>query len=277
MGDIGKRSAMDEGGIAFERLHDIGHEGVLEEHRHGAVGLHVARVHGLLVASLSDDDVAEPLRQIAEILGQTEDRHYFRSDRDVEAVFAREAVADATERGDDRAHGTVVHIHDAAPADAADVDIERIAPVDVIVDERSQKIVGRGDGVEIAGEVEVDVLHWHHLGIAAAGRAALHAEAGAQARLAQADHRPFADAVEPVAQPHRRRRLAFARGRWRDRRDEDELAALPRVELLEVVERNLRLVGPVVEESLAGNVELRRDVLDGAHGCVSGDLDVALH
>ena len=51
----------------------------------------------------------------------------------------------------------------------------------------AEQVVGAADGVEVAGEVQVDVFHRHHLGIAAAGGAALDAEAGAEGRLAQAD------------------------------------------------------------------------------------------
>src|ERR1700731_4484658 len=49
------------------------------------------------------------------------------------------------------------------------IDAERITPIDVVVEERGEQIVGRGDGVEVAGEVEIDVLHRHDLGVAAAG------------------------------------------------------------------------------------------------------------
>ena len=65
-----------------------------------------------------------------------------------------------------------------------------VAVVDVVVQHRGQQVVGQLDGVEVAGEVEVDVLHRHHLGVAAAGRTAFHAEARAQRRLAQAHARP---------------------------------------------------------------------------------------
>ena len=74
----------------------------------------------------------------------------------------------------------------AAPGDAARIEPELVAPVEVVVDHRRQQVVGRGDGVEIAGEMEVDVLHRRHLGMAAAGGPALHAEAGAERGLAQA-------------------------------------------------------------------------------------------
>jgi hypothetical protein len=92
--------------------------------------------------------------------------------------------------------------------------ISSVAPVDVVVDHRRQQVVGRGDGVKIAGEMEVHVLHRHDLRIAAAGRAALHAEAGPERGLADADRGLLADPVQPVAETHRGRRLALARRAW---------------------------------------------------------------
>ena len=59
---------------------------------------------------------------------------------------------------------------------------------DVGVDERREQVVGGRDRVDVAGEVEVDVLHGHDLGVPAAGRAALHAEDRAERRLAQGEH-----------------------------------------------------------------------------------------
>ena len=43
----------------------------------------------------------------------------------------------------------------------------------------------RADRVEVPGEVEVDLVHRHHLRVPATGSAALHAEHRAQGRLAQ--------------------------------------------------------------------------------------------
>jgi hypothetical protein len=43
-------------------------------------------------------------------------------------------------------------------------------------DEGGGEIVGRADRVDVAGQVEVEVLHRDHLAVAAAGRAALDAE-----------------------------------------------------------------------------------------------------
>ena len=154
--------------------------------------------------------------QILQARRQAEDRHHFRRHDDVEAVLARVAVAGAAERDDDLAQRAIVHVHHALPRDAAHVDAELVAVMDVVVDERGQQVVGQRDGVEVAGEVQVDVFHRHHLRVAAAGRAALHAEHRAEARLAQADHRLLADAVQRIAQADGRRGLALAGRRRAD-------------------------------------------------------------
>ena len=122
--------------------------------------------------------------QVLEIERQAEDGHDLGGDGDVESVRAREAVRNAAQRIDDLAQRAVVHVEHAPPRDTAGVEPERVAPVDVVVQHRGQEVVRRGDGVEVTGEVQVDVFHRHDLGIAAAGRAAFHAEARAEAGFA---------------------------------------------------------------------------------------------
>ena len=236
-----------------------------------------ACAHRLLVARLRHNDIAEALREIVEILRETEDRHHLGGDRDVEAVLARKAVARAAERRNDRAQRPIVHVHHAPPADAAHVDVELVAPVDMIVDERREQIVRAGDRVEVAGEVQVDVLHRHDLRVAAAGGAALDAKAGSKARLAQAHDRALADEIERVAEAHGRGRLAFARGRRRYGGHQNELRARTRRQTLHVVERDLRLVRTVVQELIAREAELRRDLADRLQLRAARNFDVAVN
>ncbi len=152
----------------------------------------------------------------------------------------------------------VVHVHDAAPGDAADVDLQRVAPVDVVVEHRGQQVVGAGDGVEIAGEMKVHVLHRHDLRIAAAGGAALHAEVRAKRGLADADRRLLADRVQPVAKADRRRGLALARRCRVDRGHQDQLAVLVARQRLDELFGDLGLVMAEGQQVLGRDAQLRR-------------------
>ena len=69
------------------------------------------------------------------------------------------------------------------------VDVVRVAVQDRGVEHRREQVVRRADRVDVAGEVEVEVLHRHHLRQPAARGAALDPEHRAQRRLAQAQHR----------------------------------------------------------------------------------------
>ena len=61
--------------------------------------------------------------------------------------------------------------------------VQRISPVDMIVDHRREQVVRRGYRVEIAGKMQVNVLHGRDLSVAAARRAAFYAEHGTQRRF----------------------------------------------------------------------------------------------
>ena len=235
------------------------------------------RLHRLPVARVADHDVAEPALEVLQVHGEAEDGHHLGRHRDVEAVLAREAVGSAAERIDDRAQRAIVHVHHAAPGYAPRVEPEGVAPVDVIVDQRREQVVGGRDGVEVAGEVEVDVLHRHDLRVAAAGRAALDAEAGPERRLAQAAHGLLADAVEAVAEADRGRGLALAGRRRADGRDEDELAVLVLLRGADEIGGDLGLVGPVVQQRAVGDADLLSDLHDRLHLRFARNLDVGLH
>ena len=119
-------------------------------------------------------------------------------------------------------------------------------------------------------------LHRHHLRMAAARRSALHSEARTEAGLAQADQGLLADPVQPIGEPDRRGRLAFAgRGRG-NRSDQHELPVLAAGERLEVVEVDLRLRVSVRQQGFAGDPQPVADLRDRSLPRLPGDLDVTL-
>ena len=78
-------------------------------------------------------------------------------------------VGSAAETEDDLAQRAVVHVDCPAPSDPQRVDLMRIAVENRRVEQRGEQIVGGADRVDVAGEVEVEVLHRYDLGQPAAG------------------------------------------------------------------------------------------------------------
>ena len=277
MGDIRERAAVDEGRCAFECLHEVRLDGILEEQRQSACHIELFGADGTAFAAVADDDLAEALLHVLEVFREAEDGHHLRSDRDVETRLARRAVGLAAEADDDVAQRAVIEIEHALPGDASHIDVERIALLDVVVDDSGEQVVGRRDGMEVPREMQVDVLHRHDLCIPAAGSAALETEARAERRLAQRNSDLLALTVERIGQADTRRRLALTCRRRVDGRHEDELAIRALLDALPGRERYFCLVLAVELQLIIGNAELFRDLLDGAHLGFLCNLNIGFH
>ena len=176
MGDVCEGAAVDEGGGTLQRLDQIGLEGVPQQGGHGPGGLEIPGGDGLAVEGIAHDDPGQPGLEVRDGAGQAQHRHDLRGGGDVEAVFPGNAVVLAAQASHDGAQLAVVHVQHPAPHYLLGVQAQGVALEDVVVHHGREKVVGGGDGVEVAGEMEVDVLHGDHLGIAAAGGTALDTE-----------------------------------------------------------------------------------------------------
>ena len=166
----------------------------------------------------------------------------------------------------------VIHVYGAFPGDLLRIDAESIALLYVVVQHGSQKVVGSADGMEVAGEVEVDVLHGDDLGIAAACRAALDAEDRAERRLTQCDDSVLANFAQTVGETDGGGCFSFAGRRRSNCSDENEFALFR--ELFQCVEIQLGLIPAVVFNSVVGNAEGCRNAVDGLKTCFLGDFDI---
>ena len=170
---------------------------------------------------------------------------------------------------------TVADVDDPRPQDAARVDAQRVLVMEAVVEERAGEVVRGTDGVHVAGQVEVEVLHRDDLAVAAAGRATLDPEHRPERGLPDVHRGPFADVVEALGEPDRRGRLAFAERRRGDRGDDDVLAARPfRLEPADRLHRHLGLGRTVELELVVGDPQVARDVHDRARLDRAGDLEV---
>ncbi len=187
------------------------------------------------------------------------------------------AVGGAAEAERDLSQRPVVHVDGALPGHPQGVDVVRVAVQDRGVEDRREQVVGGADRVDVAGEVQVEVLHRHHLGEAAPGGAALHPEHRAERRLAQAEDRAAADVAHALGERDRRRRLALAGLRRGHPGDADQLAVGPVGEPVERGQRDLALVAAVRLDLLGLEAELGADLLDRPQLRVLGDLEAVLH
>ena len=223
MGDIGEGTAVDKRGRALKCLNQVGFERVLEQGRHGALSLEVTGADGLTGKAVADNDLAQALLKIVDARGQAQNRHDLGGNGDIEAVLARHALGLAANTVDDMAQLTVVHVDNALPSDALNVDAELVALLNMVVEHGCQQVIGGTNSMEVAGKVQVDVLHGDDLRPAATGGTALHAKHGTERRLAQGHGALNAATAQAIGQTDGRGGLTLARRRGVDSGHEDEL------------------------------------------------------
>ena len=183
--DVAEGAGVNQGRGVLQSLQQVRVDGVGQNHGHCAVSLQVGRGDGLAVVVQANHDLCQALAQVLEGGCQRENHHDFGGAGDVETGLTDHAVHAFAQAHDDVAQGAVVHVDDAAPLDCARVDAQVVTVVQVVVDHCGKQVVCCGDGVEIAGQVQVQLLHGNDLGVAAACCAALDAEGRAHCGLTQ--------------------------------------------------------------------------------------------
>ncbi len=176
VGDIREGAAMHKGGSAFKGLHQIGHQRIFEQGSHGSLSMKVACGHRLPVEGITNHNARQALFEVADGRRQAEHCHNLGSHRDVKAVLTRHTIGHATKAIHHVAQLAVVHIHAALPGDAARIEAQLIALLDMVVHHGSQQIVGGANGVKVSSKMKINILHGHHLSIAAASSPALNAK-----------------------------------------------------------------------------------------------------
>ena len=271
--DVAERADVHEARLPLQRLDQVRLERLLEKHRHCPGAAHLLGRHRRAVDVVADGDRPDPPPQVLERGRHAHDRHDLRRGDDVEPGLARDAVRRPAESGDDVSQVAVVHVDRAPPRDPVRVDAAVVAVEQVAVDERGQHVVRGRDGVEVAGEMEVDLLHGHDLRIPPAGAAALDAEDGAHRRLAEAQHDVLADLPHALRERDRRGGLALAGLRRRDGRDAHDLGVGRVGEAVDRAQAHLGLVLPVQIDLVVFEAHLAGDVEDRPEGGFLGDLE----
>jgi hypothetical protein len=245
-----------------------------QDHRHRAGDLDVVGGDRGAVLRVADHHASEAATEILQVGAQRQRRHHLRRGGDVEARLPRHPVEPGAESGDDVAQRAVVDVDRPSPGDLVRVEARRVAVEHVRVDGGGAHVGGRGDGVHVAGEVEVEQLHRHHLAVAAACRATLDAERRPHRWLANRQCRILADVAEPLAESDRHRGLALAERSWRDRRHHHVLGTWPIRHRIDRTEVDLGGAGPVGLEQIERDACIVGDLGERPQRRLPGDLEV---
>ena len=277
VGDVGEGTAVDQRGRTLQCLHQIGLQCVLQQGGHSALCLQIVGGDRLAVIGVGHDHPAQPFFQIGDAAGETQHRHDLAGHGDVKAVLPGNALHFAADAVNDVAELAVIHIHAALPGDLLYVNAQSVALLNVVIQHGGQQVVGRADGVEIAGEVEVDVLHGDHLSVAAAGGAALDAKHGTERRFPQSGHGAFAQLPQTVGQTHGGGGLALACRGGVDGGHQDQLAIGSVGPILQQTVIDLGLVAAILLQIFLIDPRGGGNLRDGAHPALLGDLNISQH
>ncbi len=224
MRNVGEWPAVDEGGGTAYGLDEVGFDRLLEQQGHGTGGPQVVHGDRSVVAGIADGHAAEPGAQVLQPGGQAEYRHDLGSSGDLETGFPRHPVGRSAKADDHVAQRPVVHVHRAFEGDAPRINAQGISLVQVVVDQCHQQVVRAGYGMEIPGEMQVDLIHRKHLRLAAAGGPTLHAETRAHGGFTQGDHGFRSRSGQGITQAHHHGGFPFPRGCRGHAADQDHLS-----------------------------------------------------
>ena len=140
--DVGERAAVDEGGVALEGLDEVRHQRLSHQQSHRSGGTDVVGGNRIAGVRLGDDDAPDAGAQIHVVLRQREYGHHLAGRGDVEAVGADDAVGSTAQTDGDLPQAAVVHVDGAGPVDSVDVDVQLVAPMEVVVDDGRAQVVG---------------------------------------------------------------------------------------------------------------------------------------
>ena len=148
--------------------------------------------------------------------------------------------------------------------------------VDVVVEQGSNHVVCRGDGMEVACEVEVDFLHWQHLCIATSRSTTFHAEARSEGWLSQCHNGILPNLVESERQTDADGCLADARLGRCDGSDENEFA-FRHFFLVNQGFRNFGNILAIILNFFRWNRQFLSNVTDRSKFAFSCNLDICFH
>ncbi len=220
----------------------------------------------------------QPPLQVLHGGGQRQNGADLRGGGDHEAALVRgAAVAAAAQTDHDAAQLAAVHVDGLLEHDPGGVDVELVLPVQVVLQYRREKVMGGGDRMQVAGEVQVDVPHGIDLRITAAGGAPFDAEDGPERGLAQSPHDLLVQLAQGLHQPDGGDGLSLPGLGGGYGGHQHQLAIAAAIVAAEDGQRHLGRVATEWYQVRLVDPDLGGDIADAAALRLLCDLDVRFH
>ena len=268
---------MNEGGGVLKCLHEVGLYSVLKERGHSAVSLKVAAVYGLVVVCVSHEYISKSFLEVGERLSKAENSHYLTCYGDHKVILPRNAVYLRAKTYGDISQRAVIGVGNSGEEYSSLVDPKLVTLLKMIVYYSAKQIVCRGYSVEVAREMEIDIVHRNDLRVSAARSAALNSENRAERGLSERDDGILADLVHSHSKTYGGRGLSLACGGGVYSGNEDKLTVRLVLCSREKIVVYFCLVFSVELKLVCLNVKLCGDLGYGKHFCFCSNLNIGLH
>ena len=253
--DIRKWASVNNHWMVLGCLHEVWIDSILQECYNRSRNTQVLNCKWSIIVAHTQNDAADASIQVVDIACKAQDSHNLRCWSDVEASFGWNTIYRASQARYNMAQRTIVDIEHSTPHNLLQTHLLRAIVVEVVVEQGCDKVICRGNSVEVASEVEVDILRRQHLCITATSSTTLHTEARSQRRLSQSNHCSLADMVESHTQADAYGGLTYTSLSRCDSGNQDKVALFYLL-LVDKFVRNFCNVLTVIKDLLLGKAHL---------------------
>ena len=263
MSNVGKRTAMNKCWCTLCCLNQIWLQSIEKESYDTATYTHILYGKWLVVLGDAQKDIIDTATKIINACCETHDSHNLRSWRNIETRLCLDAVL-ISYTGDDAAETTVVYVHHAAPENLLQLEFLCLVLETIVVQEGSNHVVSLCNGMEIASEMEINLIHRQNLGITATCSTTLHAEARSERWFAKCYYSLLANLLHTQGETYRYRSLTITSLCRADSCNKDEMVILKLVGV-NLVRSNLSDVTAVVFHLVFMDSKFCCHFIDRAH------------
>ena len=150
MGDIPEGPGVYDGWLTFKRLHQVGHDRLVQERHQRTLYAQLRHGYRIAVPGGADHYAGDALTQVVRPVREGEDGHDLGGRDDVEPRLSQRPVATAADTGDYLPEAAVGGVGNPGPLNARGVEVRNGVAEHCVVHQRGQQVVGRGNGVRIA-------------------------------------------------------------------------------------------------------------------------------